>query len=175
MPSRRAFSSASRWVRRITSFSRGLCGCGWNSPFETGPNLIGSSSGSALYSPVPMGYMLSHSASPCRTRRVGNPTECHYLGVRGSPSRGDAVPAPRGQDRARLTSSDPKERHPMGCLLAIFAGAFPRIALVIFWLARPDRMDAIFPSFVWPVLGIIFLPFTPLIYVLLWQFPQGVT
>jgi hypothetical protein len=74
-----------------------------------------------------------------------------------------------------LTSAVRKERHPMGCLLAIFAGAFPRIALVIFWLARPDRMDAIFTSFVWPVLGIIFLPFTTLIYVLLWQFPQGVT
>ena len=63
----------------------------------------------------------------------------------------------------------------MGCLLAIFAGLFPRIALVIFWIARPDTMDAIFTSFVWPVLGIIFLPFTTLIYVLLWQFPQGVT
>src|SRR5262245_8742144 len=75
----------------------------------------------------------------------------------------------------RSTSADRKERHPMGCLLAIFAGAFPRIALIIFWLARPDRMDAIFTSFVWPVLGIIFLPFTTLIYVLLWQFPQGVT
>jgi hypothetical protein len=63
----------------------------------------------------------------------------------------------------------------MGCLLAIFAGAFPRIALVIFWLARPDRMDAIFTSLVWPVLGIIFLPFTTLIYVLLWQPRVGVT
>ena len=63
----------------------------------------------------------------------------------------------------------------MGCLLAIFAGMFPRIALVIFWLARPDRMDAVFTSFVWPVLGIVFLPFTTLIYVLLWQPVTGVT
>ena len=63
----------------------------------------------------------------------------------------------------------------MGCLLAIFAGAFPRIALIIFWLARPDRMDLIFTSLVWPVLGIIFLPFTTLIYVLLWQPAVGVT
>ena len=63
----------------------------------------------------------------------------------------------------------------MGCLLAIFAGMFPRIALVIFWLARPDRMDEVFTSFVWPVLGIVFLPFTTLIYVLLWQPVVGVT
>ena len=63
----------------------------------------------------------------------------------------------------------------MGCLLALFAGAFPRIALVIFWIARPERMDAIFTSFVWPVLGIIFLPFTTLIYVLLYNFPGGVS
>ncbi len=63
----------------------------------------------------------------------------------------------------------------MGCLLALFAGMFPRFALLIFWLARPDRMDLIFTSFVWPVLGIIFLPFTTLVYVLLWQPATGVT
>ena len=63
----------------------------------------------------------------------------------------------------------------MGCLLAVIAGMFPRIALVIFWIARPDRMDAVFTSLVWPVLGIIFLPFTTLIYVLLWQPGVGVT
>jgi hypothetical protein len=63
----------------------------------------------------------------------------------------------------------------MGCLLAIFAGLFPRIALVIFWIARPDRMDDTFTTLVWPVLGIIFLPFTTLIYVLLWRPGIGVT
>jgi len=63
----------------------------------------------------------------------------------------------------------------MGCLLALFAGMFPRFALVIFWIARPDRMDEVFTSLVWPVLGIIFLPFTTLIYVLLWQPRVGVT
>jgi hypothetical protein len=63
---------------------------------------------------------------------------------------------------------------PMGCLLAIFAGMFPRFAVIIFWIARPNQMDAIFTSFVWPVLGIIFLPFTTLIYVLLWS-PAGLT
>jgi hypothetical protein len=63
----------------------------------------------------------------------------------------------------------------MGCLLAIFAGMFPRIAVIIFWIARPERMDAVFTSFVWPVLGIIFLPFTTLMYILLWRSGFGVT
>jgi hypothetical protein len=58
----------------------------------------------------------------------------------------------------------------MGCLLAIFAGMFPRFAVIIFWIARPNQMDATFTSFVWPVLGIIFLPFTTLIYILLYDY-----
>ena len=57
----------------------------------------------------------------------------------------------------------------MGCLLALMAGLFPRFVLFVFWIARPDRMDAIFTSFVWPLLGLVFLPFTTLMYVLLWQ------
>ncbi len=63
----------------------------------------------------------------------------------------------------------------MGCLLAIMAGLFPRFVLLVFWLARPDRMDAIFTSFIWPVLGLIFMPFTTLMYVLLWVPGVGVT
>ena len=63
----------------------------------------------------------------------------------------------------------------MGCLLALMAGLFPRFVLFVFWIARPDRMDAIFTSFVWPLLGLVFLPFTTLMYVLLWQPGLGVT
>src|SRR4029453_4696566 len=84
-----------------------------------------------------------------------------------------AMPTPGGAATIGpgLTSAVRKERHPMACLLAFLGGAFPRLPLVIFWLARPDRMDAIFTSFVWPVLGIIFLPFTTLIYILLYDLP----
>lgn len=63
----------------------------------------------------------------------------------------------------------------MGCLLALFAGMFPRFALIIFWIARPERMDDTFTTFLWPLLGIIFLPFTTLIYVLLYVPGTGVT
>jgi hypothetical protein len=63
----------------------------------------------------------------------------------------------------------------MGCLLAIFAGMFPRFALLIFWVARPERMDDTFTTLLWPLLGVIFLPFTTLIYVLLYVPGPGVT
>ena len=57
----------------------------------------------------------------------------------------------------------------MGCLFAIFAGCFPRLGTLIIWLARPQLFsDAFGGSWFWPVLGIIFLPFTTLMYVLLW-------
>ena len=68
----------------------------------------------------------------------------------------------------------PRHVGDIGCLLALFAGIAPGLPLM-FSFARPDRMDLIFTSFVWPVLGIIFLPFTTLIYVLLSQPGTGVT
>ena len=56
----------------------------------------------------------------------------------------------------------------MACLFALFAGIFPRLALFIVWVARPARVDAAFDTWIWPLLGLIFLPFATLIYVLLW-------
>jgi hypothetical protein len=61
----------------------------------------------------------------------------------------------------------------MGCLFAIFAGLFPRLAVLFIWLARPAQFSAAFGgSWLWPVVGVIFLPFTTLMYVLLWS-PAG--
>ena len=57
----------------------------------------------------------------------------------------------------------------MGCLFVLMAGIFPRLALFIVWIARPERVDAAFDSFIWPLLGLIFLPFATLIYVILRQ------
>ena len=57
----------------------------------------------------------------------------------------------------------------MGCLFALFAGIFPRLALFIVWVARPARVDAAFDTWIWPLLGLLFLPFATLMYVLLWQ------
>jgi hypothetical protein len=58
----------------------------------------------------------------------------------------------------------------MPCLFALFAGFFPRVADLILWLARPTMFMAPFNNnWLWPVLGIIFLPFTTLFYVILWS------
>ena len=61
----------------------------------------------------------------------------------------------------------------MPCLFAMFAGFFPRIGTLLLWLARPALFSAAFGgAWLWPVLGIIFLPFTTLMYVILWG-PAG--
>ena len=56
----------------------------------------------------------------------------------------------------------------MGCLLAVFAGFFPRLALFIIWILRPNLVDAAFNTWIWPLLGIIFFPFATLLYVILY-------
>src|SRR5688500_6994995 len=63
----------------------------------------------------------------------------------------------------------------MGCLVALMAGFFPRIALFILWVARPARVDAAFDGFIIPLLGLVFLPFATLIYVLLYTPGIGLT
>lgn len=57
----------------------------------------------------------------------------------------------------------------MGCLFALFAGAFPRVALLFVWIARPARVDAAFDTWIWPLLGLVFMPFATLMYVILWR------
>ena len=62
----------------------------------------------------------------------------------------------------------------MGCMFVIVAGFFPRIALLILWLARPELFSAAFANLLLPVLGIIFLPYTLLFFVVLWS-PGGLS
>lgn len=54
------------------------------------------------------------------------------------------------------------------CLFAILAGLFPRVAFAIYWIARPAQVSQAFDTVLWPLLGLIFLPFTTLMYTLLW-------
>ena len=56
----------------------------------------------------------------------------------------------------------------MGCLFVLLGGAFPRLALLILWIARPSLVAAAFNTFLLPLLGIIFLPFATLVYVLVY-------
>jgi hypothetical protein len=56
----------------------------------------------------------------------------------------------------------------MGCLLALLAALSPRFVIFLFWLARPVQFDAAFGGPIIPLLGILFLPFTTLMYVLVY-------
>ncbi len=62
----------------------------------------------------------------------------------------------------------------MGCLLALMAAFAPRLVFLFIWIARPVYVDAVFNTFIIPLLGLIFLPFTTLMWVLLDQPPVGV-
>jgi hypothetical protein len=53
------------------------------------------------------------------------------------------------------------------CLVAIMLLFSARAADVLWWILEPNRWDRAFDgSWVWPVLGIIFLPWTTLMWVL---------
>jgi hypothetical protein len=56
----------------------------------------------------------------------------------------------------------------MGCLLVLLTAISPRLVIVLFWLARPLQFDAAFGGPILPLLGIVFLPFTTLMYVLVY-------
>jgi hypothetical protein len=60
-----------------------------------------------------------------------------------------------------------------GCLTG-FIAAFSRIVLLMAWFARPAMMNAAFSTFIIPCLGFLFLPFTTLMYVLLWSPGVGI-
>jgi hypothetical protein len=55
----------------------------------------------------------------------------------------------------------------MCCLFTTLVMAGPRAAIVIWWLLQPARWNAAFDTFIWPMLGFLFFPFTTLMYVLM--------
>ncbi len=60
----------------------------------------------------------------------------------------------------------------MCCFFAVLLTAGPRLAGIIWWLFQPARWSLAFSSVVWPILGLIFLPWTTLFYMIV--FPGGV-
>jgi hypothetical protein len=61
------------------------------------------------------------------------------------------------------------------CCLALTAGVLgPRIALLAWWIFG-DKVDAAFSTWVWPLLGLLFLPWTTLMYVIAWGPLNGVS
>lgn len=61
----------------------------------------------------------------------------------------------------------------MCCLFTTLVLFGPRLAILIWWLLQPLRWQAAFTSFIWPLLGFLFLPWTTLMYVIV--APGGVT
>jgi hypothetical protein len=56
----------------------------------------------------------------------------------------------------------------LGCLLAFSAAVAPRLILILAWIFS-DRWPIVWgDNFLWPLLGIIFLPYTTIMYLLAW-------
>ena len=62
----------------------------------------------------------------------------------------------------------------MCCLALLALGLGPRLVLVLMWIFG-DRVDLAFDSAIWPILGILVLPWTTLFYVLAWSAVGGVS
>lgn len=52
----------------------------------------------------------------------------------------------------------------MGCLIGCLALAFPRVALGLVWVFGGSYIPSSFPSWLWPAVGLVFLPLTTLAY-----------
>lgn len=61
----------------------------------------------------------------------------------------------------------------MGCFASGAAAFLPRIVLAVWWLFG-SKVDDAFGSWVWPLLGLIFAPWTTLAIVVAWQ-PGGLS
>ena len=61
-----------------------------------------------------------------------------------------------------------------GCLLAMGASVAPRLVLLFMWIVGP-RVSAAFNNFLVPLLGLIFLPYTTIMYVLVWNLGTGLS
>lgn len=53
----------------------------------------------------------------------------------------------------------------MCCFFASLVFFGPRLAVLVWWLWQPFRFNAIFNTFIWPLLGLIFAPWTLLMYI----------
>jgi uncharacterized membrane protein len=60
-----------------------------------------------------------------------------------------------------------------GCIFALGAAFFPRLGVLFLWLFTP-LVNRAFDTIIVPIVGIIFLPFTTLVYVLVWHPVVGV-
>jgi hypothetical protein len=60
----------------------------------------------------------------------------------------------------------------MCCFLTALLLAGPRLAMLVWWIIRPVYIYAAFDSWIWGLLGWIFLPWTTLMYIAI--YPGGI-
>jgi len=58
------------------------------------------------------------------------------------------------------------------CLFAVLLAGAPRFAFVLWWLFQPARFSATFHTIFWPILGVLFIPWTTFMYVIV--YPGGI-
>ncbi|MEA3323179.1 MAG: hypothetical protein U9Q12_03060 [Patescibacteria group bacterium] len=54
----------------------------------------------------------------------------------------------------------------MCCLFMVLIMLGPRVALICFWLFNTARFNLAFDNIIWPILGVIFIPWTTLMYII---------
>ena len=62
----------------------------------------------------------------------------------------------------------------MCCLVLLASGLGPRLVLIGWWIFG-DKVDAVWSTWVWPLLGLLLLPWTTLMYVIVWSAVGGVS
>jgi hypothetical protein len=60
----------------------------------------------------------------------------------------------------------------MCCIFSIIAGLGPRLGILVWYVLRPERWQGAFQTWIWPLLGSLFLPWTTLVYV--WRYQDGI-
>jgi hypothetical protein len=60
------------------------------------------------------------------------------------------------------------------CFLIVLGLLGPRVALAAWWIFG-DKVDVAFDTWIWPLLGLVFLPWTTIMYVAAWSAIGGVS
>lgn len=54
----------------------------------------------------------------------------------------------------------------MCCFFTVLLFFGPRLATLLWWLVRPGYFQFVFNTWIWPLLGLIFLPWVTLMYLI---------
>mgnify|MGYP001547161269 CR=1 FL=1 len=60
------------------------------------------------------------------------------------------------------------------CLIGCIGAVWPRLALILIWIFSRTIPQQTFATYVWPILGFIFLPATTLVYELCHFYLHGI-